>query len=346
LQPQGSYGLGSAIGATAGATRTSRFYDFIDTNSKNETGYDLVLDMTVQMDGNDGQQDDIEVRRNGSNLEIVVNDYVYFSDVASNIQSVTIRGSNDEDQVWIRTPVNATVDGGGSSSDWLVSSESLSSWEVSARNGGRLGSSVRFSNVENLKGSAADDVFTMKPGGSLSGRIAGSYGRDTLNYSYYSTAVQVDLQQGRATNTGGVGDIEDVKGGSGADTLFGNDYANLLSGNGGNDILDGAAGSDSLYGGAGRDLLVGGLGGDTLDGGQDDDILIGGRFTGSTSSVRSAWIGSGSYSSRVSGLRSSLNSSAVLDDGVTDSLTGGGASDWFWGSSFEPFDRLSSELLN
>ena len=43
--------------------------------------------------------------------------------------------------------------------------------------------------------------------------------------------------------------IENAKGGSGADKIFGNDVANVLSGNAGNDILDGELGADTLRGG-------------------------------------------------------------------------------------------------
>jgi hypothetical protein len=57
--------------------------------------------------------------------------------------------------------------------------------------------------------------------------------------------------------------IENAVGGSGNDTITGNDAANLLSGGAGNDTLTGGAGDDTLNGGTGDDILNGGTGNDT-----------------------------------------------------------------------------------
>jgi len=56
--------------------------------------------------------------------------------------------------------------------------------------------------------------------------------------------------------------IENAKGGSGNDTMIGNDANNKLEGN---------AGNDSLFGHNGDDMLIGGLGNDSLDGGAGVD---------------------------------------------------------------------------
>jgi serralysin len=58
--------------------------------------------------------------------------------------------------------------------------------------------------------------------------------------------------------------IENVKAGSGNDTVLGNDVANNLSGGAGNDTIDGGAGNDTIDGGGGDDTLNGGSGIDTL----------------------------------------------------------------------------------
>jgi Ca2+-binding RTX toxin-like protein len=71
-------------------------------------------------------------------------------------------------------------------------------------------------------------------------------------------------------------DIENGIGGSGNDTLTGNDLANELTGNGGNDTLNGNRGNDTLRGGAGNDTLNGGDNHDVLDGGAGADALNGG----------------------------------------------------------------------
>ncbi|MEW6493242.1 MAG: M10 family metallopeptidase [Cyanobacteriota bacterium] len=69
--------------------------------------------------------------------------------------------------------------------------------------------------------------------------------------------------------------IENAIGGSGDDTLFGNEANNNLSGGSGNDYIDGWTGDDTLYGDAGDDTLLGYDGNDSLDGGTGNDSLNG-----------------------------------------------------------------------
>ncbi|WP_120495620.1 DUF4114 domain-containing protein [Kiloniella sp. EL199] len=92
------------------------------------------------------------------------------------------------------------------------------------------------------------------------------------------------------------GDGSDVlKGGSGNDTLYGDSAQDTLHGGSGNDslfggsnhdILNGNSGDDNLYGGSGDDILNGNSGNDHLDGGSGHDTLHGGSgndtFVGGT----------------------------------------------------------------
>ena len=64
-------------------------------------------------------------------------------------------------------------------------------------------------------------------------------------------------------------DLENVTGGSGNDSLNGNDLVNHIAGGGG-------AGDDSMTGYDGEDLVIGGAGNDVLDGSGADDTLRGG----------------------------------------------------------------------
>lgn len=66
--------------------------------------------------------------------------------------------------------------------------------------------------------------------------------------------------------------IENATGGSGNDTLIGNEHANVLTGNGGNDSLEGDGANDTLRGGAGDDTFHGGAGDDVIDGGVGNDV--------------------------------------------------------------------------
>ena len=70
--------------------------------------------------------------------------------------------------------------------------------------------------------------------------------------------------------------IENAVGGTGKDTITGNDADNTLIGNGGDDKLIGGKGNDTLDGGAGDDLLMGQQDDDTLLGGDGADTLLAG----------------------------------------------------------------------
>jgi Ca2+-binding RTX toxin-like protein len=82
-------------------------------------------------------------------------------------------------------------------------------------------------------------------------------GTDTLDYTGNSVAVTVNLAAGTAPGFSNIAPavptaiagVENVIGGSNADTLTGSSVANALSGGGGNDTMTGGAGSDTLYGG-------------------------------------------------------------------------------------------------
>ncbi len=107
-------------------------------------------------------------------------------------------------------------------------------------------------------------------------------GTDTYDLSAYTTDLQIDLAPGSASlfsaaQASNLGDgrsargniynaltaggsnaslIENAIGGSGNDTIKGNDAINTLKGEGGNDRLDGGAGADILVGGTGDDTYI------------------------------------------------------------------------------------------
>lgn len=70
--------------------------------------------------------------------------------------------------------------------------------------------------------------------------------------------------------------IENAIGGSGADTLTGNDIVNVLRGRDGADVIDGMGGDDLLFGGAGNDTLTGGWGADQFwfEPGSGRDVIV------------------------------------------------------------------------
>ena len=133
-------------------------------------------------------------------------------------------------------------------------------------------------------------------------------GIDTYNFSNYTTNLTIDLTPGGWSDLDSdgifqkayLGDgnyarghvfnalqyngdsrslIENAVGGSGNDTIFGNNTANNLWGLNGNDYLLGEGGNDYLLGEGGNDTLTGGGGNDSLAGysnGTEYDVLTGG----------------------------------------------------------------------
>jgi serralysin len=144
-------------------------------------------------------------------------------------------------------------------------------------------------------GGAANRIFmTIWDGGGV----------DTYDLSNYTTSMTIDLRPGewstfdaaQLANLDGVGGhmargnvanalqysgdgrslIENASGGSGNDTLTGNDIANVLNGNDGNDLIDGNGGNDFVNGNGGNDRFLmqtfdgidnfnGGAGSDRID---------------------------------------------------------------------------------
>ncbi len=113
--------------------------------------------------------------------------------------------------------------------------ESEDNVNTNGARGDRLGS------IENLTGSAEDDMLT---GDANPNVLKGMGGKDTL------------------------------AGGGGNDTLMGGDGDDMLSAASGENMLVGGAGDDTLTGGTGDDTLNGGGGDDDLSGGGGDDTFV------------------------------------------------------------------------
>jgi Ca2+-binding RTX toxin-like protein len=156
-----------------------------------------------------------------------------------------------------------------------------------------------------LRGGAGDDDLRGELGSDL---LSGGLGADTLLggsgadqfgggpgvdlVAYWGQTKPIFVHIGGGTNSGALnerdtvkGDVEQIAGGKGDDTLIGDATANRLIGHGGDDRLHGGAGPDQLVGSDGNDTLTGeagddrlsGQGGaDRLRGGADPDRLVGG----------------------------------------------------------------------
>lgn len=155
---------------------------------------------------------------------------------------------------------------GSSGSDKITGSSSGSG--VNNRFFGGLGD-------DGLLGGAGDDLLQGGIGKDFLDGGTHNYLGDTADFSDKSQSVKVALGDGDTRSYSYVNGsttaedtlvrIENLTGGSAADTFTGNSDRNTLTGNGGKDVLKGGAGADTLEGGDGID---------TLDGGADTDMAI------------------------------------------------------------------------
>jgi len=157
----------------------------------------------------------------------------------------------------------------------------------------------------NWSTNSGDSTYTFDPGAEVVlATIWDGGGTDTYDFDSYTTNLSIDLTPGAWSNLGSqyaateytleddvvvptstfngnlatpylYGNdprslIENAKGGSGNDTLTGNQADNALTGNAGNDVLTGGTGADTLIGGAGTDSLQGGDGNDAFRGSVGD----------------------------------------------------------------------------
>jgi len=140
---------------------------------------------------------------------------------------------------------------------------------------------------------SGDTVYSWGTGEQLLETIWDGGGTDTIDWSNQTTDANINLGEGEWSELGPAYwtgqswesqtlaiaynvTIENATGGSGDDTITGNQVANVLQGGAGNDSLTGLGGNDTLQGNGGNDYLHGGSGSDSLNGGADNDTLKGG----------------------------------------------------------------------
>jgi len=119
-------------------------------------------------------------------------------------------------------------------------------------------------------GGTGNDTFKEGPTPSGADRFAGEAGFDTVTYGSRTGAVRVTVNGAANDGESAEGDnvttsVERVFGGSGGDTLTGNDSDNTLLGQGGGDTIRGGGLNDTLVGGLGPDSLFGEAGADALN---------------------------------------------------------------------------------
>jgi Ca2+-binding RTX toxin-like protein len=252
--------------------------------------------------------------------------------LVGNTQDNTLRGLAGDDTLEAGSGGKNTLEGGsgddvliaGAGEDVLDGNEGLRNradysksneavtinLELGTNSGGyAAGDTLR--NIQDLRGSAFNDLLTGTSsnnrlfGGAGDDTLSGGLGADTLDggegnntASYFGQqgAVTVDLQAGIGQGSSAQGDvlinIQNAQGGVDDDTLIGNALNNRLLGEAGSDTLSGGAGDDTLEGGDGDDVLIGGAGADVLSGGGGSDTVSYATSSGGVSAYLDGSVGS------------------------------------------------------
>lgn len=212
--------------------------------------------------------------------------------------------------------------------------------------------------TRNLATNITNTTYTFNEGQFYWQTLFDTGGFDTIVYNGATGSI-IDLRDGRFSElsdaisfrdgttsraTVAIGPstvIEAATGGSGNDTLHGNDVGNQLTGGLGNDVLYGYAGSDILRGGEGNDVLAGGTANDRLEGGNGTDLVMySGSWSGVTVNLASGYGlgGDAQYDvyASIEGVIGSIFSDTITGDvgantlmGLdgNDTLTGGAGAD-------------------
>ena len=128
--------------------------------------------------------------------------------------------------------------------------------------------------LNNINGMDGDDIFLQggDPNNAGNDTIDGGNGIDTVDYSGRTAALTLVMDGSTASGDTGAGEndkikptVENIYGGSGADTITGTTANNYIVGN---------AGADVISAGQGDDLVDGGAGTDNVDCGPGNDICV------------------------------------------------------------------------
>ena len=298
----------NSFGEFAVMTRAGHFNSWI--NQQMAGDYEFVLDMTKQMDGDDGSLDQLVAKRNGNNLEVWVNGTLIHSEAVGNLTGVTIIGSSDGDRLTIEGDLGIEVffDGAGGTNDRLTvkgtnNNDRFDVWsdkiELNYRD-------HTFANIEVLKayGYDGNDNFYVRTMPSVSTYLYGNNDNDTLtmytgaepthNFRFYGHSGN-DVAKGASTpnaweitganfgylNGVRLSSVENFDGGNSIDvfefTTWGS-VAGEIDGRGGADTLDYSSLTSSvsvdLYNGsATKTGSVRGI--ENVKGTSADDILLG-----------------------------------------------------------------------
>lgn len=174
---------------------------------------------------------------------------------------------------------NAFIGGGGI--DTVDYSHALSAINISLKDSrayiNGFGGIDQFDGISGIIGSAFDDRIELGANDAIihagagndliiagsggNNMIDGGTGINTLDYSNVSSAINLSLNQGMATNNGAGG--QDTL--ANIHNLIGSAWNDVIEGDDSNNTISTGTGDDRVYGSKGNDIIDGGIGSNTLD---------------------------------------------------------------------------------
>ena len=242
--------------------------------------------LSGSIDGNAGT-DTVTGDNTGNTFAVTGPDAGTVDDVANGWREVEnlAGGSGNDNFALAGGTLTGAVDG-GAGTDTLTGDNTANTFNITGANvGTATGVGNGWNNVENLTGGDQVDVFVFDDGASVSGTIDGgnptTFPGDSLDYSAYTTDVDVNLANGTATGTGGITNIEAATGGSGTNSLTGPNTDNtwMVTAPDSGDINGnfGFTNFQNLTGGSAADTVVlnGGTVSGAVDGAAGNNTLVG-----------------------------------------------------------------------
>ncbi len=140
----------------------------------------------------------------------------------NNVESEDIRGRGGNDTFRVLTTTSSTARApqmgisitGGAGIDTLIGAANSNEWTVIDSGEGTL-NAITFTQIENLIGNSATDRFVIGSRGAIAGRIDGSGGNNTLEYSKRNASIDVQVNSlspigGSATSTDGFANLNAI----------------------------------------------------------------------------------------------------------------------------------------
>ena len=165
--------------------------------------------------------------------------------------------------------------------------------------------------------------------------INGNSGIDIVDFSTYTSAINLTISSSFTTSIYGtdtIVNVEGIKASTVNDTITGDSNTNIIYGMAGVDTLKGMVGNDTLYGGADDDTLFGGAGNDSIDGGNGSNDWVDYSDIGTTSlnvNLRAGTAtGDGTDTlSLIEHIRAGNGTNTLQGDGNANSFVGGTGTD-------------------